>query len=284
MVKTISSLHSLLLATTLFAGKQHAVSSFQSLTSAPPPRQRNCVHSRLCQTAPSDSEAEARAKRSQKVKEDLENYPPNILEPFPEAADPKYPARGVIGQGDFVISRTGGPTPEELTDENLYRIVVRKSNVTDLEVNTLVWKCLGYRFDPEKEEWTAAEVFPKWKERFPEPPDLIGMQRIYAKEVDGASLKNNQHLIRSIPAENKNSIKGQLKPFGFTGYKVSELTPNLTRRAQCSNWLLYYREELFGRSLEELQERRRLKTEAEEKAQREAGGEKKWSPPVKEVY
>ena len=23
---------------------------------------------------------------------------------------------------------------------------------TDLEVNTLLWKCLGYRFDPEKEE------------------------------------------------------------------------------------------------------------------------------------
>ena len=107
---------------------------------------------------------------------------------------------------------------------------------------------------------------------------------MYAKEIDGPSLKNNQHLIRSIPAENKNSIKEQLKPLGFTGYKVSELTPNLTRRAQCSNWLLYYTEELFGRSLEELRERRRLKKEAEEKAQQEAGGEKPWSPPVKEVY
>ena len=84
---------------------------------------------------------------------------------------------------------------EELSNENLYRILVRRSNVTDLEVNTLVWKCLGYRFDSTTEEWTATEVFPKWKERFPTPPDLIGMQRIYSKDVDGPSLKNNQHLV-----------------------------------------------------------------------------------------
>ncbi|KAG7360386.1 DUF1823 domain containing protein [Nitzschia inconspicua] len=233
---------------------------------------------------PINGELDARAKRAQKLKEDALNYPPVILDPFPEASDPKYPVKGTIGQGDFVVSREGGPTLEELSNENLYRILVRRSNVTDLEVNTLVWKCLGYRFDPESEEWTAKEVFPKWKERFPTPPDLIGMQRIYSKDVDGPCLKNNQHLVRSIPADNKQSLKEQLKPLGFTGYKVSELTPNLTRRAQCSNWLLYYREELFGLTLEELQERRRQKKEADEKQRIESGQEKPWSPPVTEVF
>lgn len=30
------------------------------------------------------------------------------------------------------------------------------------------------------------------------------------------------------------------------------MTPNKTRRAQCANWLLFYREVLFGKSLDEL--------------------------------
>lgn len=102
------------------------------------------------------------------------DYPAIILDPFPEAADPMYAVRGTIGQGDFVVAREGGPTAQELTNENLVRILERRSKVTDLEVNTLVWKCLGYRFDAVTEQWTPDEVFPKWKKRFPDPPDLIG--------------------------------------------------------------------------------------------------------------
>ncbi|OEU07319.1 DUF1823-domain-containing protein, partial [Fragilariopsis cylindrus CCMP1102] len=153
---------------------------------------------------------------------------------------------------------------DELTNENLYQIVVRRSNVTDLEVNTLVWKCLGYRFNKNDEIWTPTKVFPKWKERYPTPPDLIGMQHIYTKEVDRDNLKNNQRLTVSVPMENKQSLKTFLRPIGFTGYKISELTPNLTRRAQCTNWLLYYREELFGYTLDELIEKRKLKRDKEE--------------------
>ena len=67
------------------------------------------------------------------------------------------------------------------------------------------------------------------------------------------------------------------------------MTPNLTRRAQCINWLLFYREELYGYTIEELKERRRLKQEkAEQEKQRkiESGEEDKeeWKPPVKEVF
>lgn len=148
-----------------------------------------------------------------------EKLKPIILEPCIEAMDPNYSVKGPVGGGEFLISRTGGPTDEELTDENLYKIIERKAN--DLEVNTLVWKCLGYRFDVDKEEWTSLEVFPKWKDRFPDPPDVIGMKRVYSKDVDGPSLRNNQALVKSIPVDNKKSyLKEYMKPFGFTGYKV----------------------------------------------------------------
>jgi hypothetical protein len=53
--------------------------------------------------------------------------------------------------------------------------------------------------------------------------------------------------------------------------------------------LLYYREELFGYTVEELNERRRIKKKAEEaeKKRLEAEGkpeEDEWKPPVTEVF
>ena len=66
--------------------------------------------------------------------------------------------------------------------------------------------------------------------------------------------------------------------------QYGELTPNLTRRAQCANWLIFYREAPFGYSVEELRERRQKKKEAEEEARKKAGKDKEWSPPIKEVY
>lgn len=89
------------------------------------------------------------------------------------------------------------------------------------QVNTLVWKCLGYRFDEQNEVWTSEKVFPKWVEKFPDPPDLIGMRREYTKEIDKPSLKSNQALVKSVPVDNKQSLKTHLRPLGFTGYKVS---------------------------------------------------------------
>ena len=142
-----------------------------------------------------------------------------ILDPFLEAANPSYINLGSVGGAEFVVTRTGGPQKEELSNENMLRIVRMECN--DLEVNTLVWKCLGYRFDPEKEEWTNEEVFPKWKEKFPTPPDFIGMQRIYSKEIDEPCLRSNQQLVRSIPSESKQQLRKHLKPLGFPGFKVS---------------------------------------------------------------
>jgi hypothetical protein len=150
--------------------------------------------------------------------EKAEKKEPIILSPNPEAADPKYSVRGAIGQGDFVISREGGPTKEELANENILRIVLSES--ADLEVNTLMWKCLGYRFDPEKEEWNNSECFPNWRENYPTPPDLIGMQRIYSPDIDKPSLRANQALVRSVPVDNKQSLKEHMKPLGWKGFQV----------------------------------------------------------------
>jgi hypothetical protein len=52
---------------------------------------------------------------------------------------------------------------------------------------------------------------------------------------------------------------------------------------------LYYREELFGYTVEELSERRRIKKEAEESEKKRFGAEGKsegdeWKPPVQEVF
>jgi hypothetical protein len=173
------------------------------------PRRSSCLRETSEQ---SDSTEDAYAKQ---------NLKPIILDPFPEAANPKYHVTAPVGEDGFLVSREGGPNKEELTDENLFKIIDRTAS--DLEVNTLVWKCLGYRFDAEAQEWTTAEVFPKWKERYPTPSDVVGMQRIYSKDVDGPCLRNNQALVRSIPVDNKKSyLKEYMNPFGFTGYQARD--------------------------------------------------------------
>ena len=167
----------------------------------------------------------------------------------------------VVPEG-FVLHRDKPePSADELTNTNMLRIIL--SMCEDEEVNELVWKCLGYRWKAETDEWDASECFPKWRERFPTPPDLVGVTRIYSKEIDGPVLKANQALVRTVPMKYKQSIREQLRPEGFNGFKLAELTPNKTRRAQCANWLLYFREALFGVSLEELQRRKAEDVEAE---------------------
>jgi hypothetical protein len=47
-------------------------------------------------------------------------------------------------------------------------------------------------------------------------------------------------------------------------YPVDGLTPNMTRRAQVANWLLYYRRELRGVTVEELQRRRQQRRALED--------------------
>eukprot|EP00959_Pyramimonas_sp_CCMP1952_P077834 1627002-Pyramimonas_sp.AAC.1 len=139
---------------------------------------------------------------------------------------------------------------DELDNWNLLKIV--HSEMPDQEVNEIVWRCLGYVRNETTLKWDPTNCFPKWAEKHPQPPDVIGVTRTYTKEVDGPVLKANQDLVRSIPMECKQNLKAVLKPYGFKGFKMEQLTPNITRRCQATNWLLYYRDYLRGKTMEQL--------------------------------
>lgn len=91
-------------------------------------------------------------------------------------------------------------------------------------------------------------------------------------------------VIKSPENDNRNIIPIAQLACCYHYHQKKELTPNLTRRAQCANWLIFYREELFGYTVEELRERRQRKKEAEELAKQKEGRGDEWSPPVREVY
>lgn len=112
-----------------------------------------------------------------------------------------------------------------LTQDTIWAIL--NNEIDDQTVNQLVWRCLGYQYDPAVDAWDGSNVAPEWREAYPEPPDFIGNRPPTVK------------LTRSIPQPHKQLLKEQL---GFTGYKVGELEPRLTRRAIAANWLLSYLE------------------------------------------
>ena len=84
---------------------------------------------------------------------------------------------------------------------------------------------------------------------------LLGVSRKYdVIEIDKPVRDASMNLMRSIPRDFKGGVRN-LEPLGlFKGYKLNELTPNKTRRAQLVNWLIYYRERLFGKTIEQLRE------------------------------
>jgi hypothetical protein len=143
----------------------------------------------------------------------------------------------------WACASSGAPaqvSAEELSDEVLRDIVLQR--VPDQEVNELAWRCLGYTRDSAVEGgWSNAGVFPNWRKNYPKPPDLIGVTRTYSREVDEPVLRAVQALQRSVPRDHKDQLKPTLKPIGWQGYKMEGLTPNMTRRAQVSTWLLYFR-------------------------------------------
>jgi Domain of unknown function (DUF1823) len=110
-----------------------------------------------------------------------------------------------------------------LSPETLWSIL--HGEIPDETVNCMLWHCLGYRYNPDAQKWDNSAVDPDWANPYPEPPDFIGNRPPTVK------------LTRSIPAEHKQLLKEEL---GFTGYKVGELNPTLTRRATAVSWLLSY--------------------------------------------
>ena len=191
---------------------------------------------------------------------------------LPARASCAWPRRCTV---PVAIERVPGPRtaalppPVDLADEVMLRIV--QQEMTDMEVNALVWKYLGYRYDSAAGTWDASGVFPNWRKNYPQPPDLVGITRTYTREVDEPVLRAVQSLQKSVAKEHKNNLRAFLKPLGWNVYKMEGLTPNMTRRAQVANWLLYYREALHGVSVEELRRRREERAAAE--AARVAAGE-----------
>jgi hypothetical protein len=154
---------------------------------------------------------------------------------------PRARARACASPGAPAQVSPAQVSPDELSNEMLRDIVLQR--IPDQEVNELAWRCLGYTRDPAVEGgWSNAGVFPNWRKNYPRPPDLIGVTRTYSREVDEPVLRAVQALQRSVPREHKDQLKPTLKPIGWQGFKMEGLTPNMTRRAQVSTWLLYFRQ------------------------------------------
>lgn len=115
------------------------------------------------------------------------------------------------------------PNLPPLSTATLWGIL--NDEIDDATVNQMIWQCLGYRYDASTQTWDGSKVAPEWRDEYPTPPDFI------------ADRPPNVKLGRSTPAANKQLLKEQL---GFQGYKIDELIPRKTRRAQISNWLLSY--------------------------------------------
>ena len=100
---------------------------------------------------------------------------------------------------------------------------ILNGEISDAQVNELVWFYLGYR--AEGEQWDLSQVPESWIQKYPIPPDFI------------ASRPATVMLTRSIPKDNKQLLKEYL---GFKGYSIDQLKPTLTRRATAVSWLLSY--------------------------------------------
>eukprot|EP01040_Poterioochromonas_malhamensis_P003881 gene3881-4148_t len=160
-------------------------------------------------------------------------------------ASPNTGSKENEGQlSSFLVDLNQPVLSAELSNSNLVKIV--NLEATDQQCNQLCWKCLGYRFNPQTGTYDNSDVFPNWKARFPHPPDLIGVKRIYDPAVDKPVRDASVALMRSIHPDFKGGVRSLVSE-GFRLYKISELTPNKTRRAQMVNWLLYYREQQPGK-------------------------------------
>lgn len=104
---------------------------------------------------------------------------------------------------------------------------ILNKEIDNQTVNSLVWHCLGYRYDEVSQTWDNSNVTEDWRNEYPNPPDFIAERPPTVK------------LTRSIPPENKQLLKEKL---GFKGYKIGEFSPIETRRATAANWLLSYME------------------------------------------
>lgn len=148
--------------------------------------------------------------------------------PLPPQTDPELPMKPGVHFKEA----------PEITADDLMAII--NGETPDAWVNEIVRTFLGWR-QMEDGTWNNENVQDVWKKSYPqEPPDFIGKEGDYTPETDKPVKFANQNLTRSIPPPYKQQLKPVMKPFGFSGWKIKDLTPNRTRRATAVNWMLYW--------------------------------------------
>ena len=112
----------------------------------------------------------------------------------------------------------------------------------------------------------SAEPWSDWRGR--EPTDF---SKILGLRPGEPRRKFKRRIVKSFKVDSGslNRRKGGRRL--RKGFKLAGLTPNMTRRAQCVNWLLYYREQLMGKTVEELRRERERDVEKENLQLRRAG-------------
>lgn len=130
-------------------------------------------------------------------------------------------------------------SPPLMTIPDLLALI--KQDTPDAWVNEIVRTFLGWRYEQETDSWDSSRVPEMWTQAYPDnPPDFIGKIDDYSPAIDRPIKLAVQRLARSVPPSYKSTLKPILKPHGFKGWKIEDLTPNRTRRATVVNWILYW--------------------------------------------
>ena len=133
--------------------------------------------------------------------------------------------------------------PLPLTVKDLLAIIL--GEMPDAWVNEILLTLLGWR-RADDEKWDNSNVPDEWRKPYPDsPPDFIGSPTNYSPAIDLPVKRAMQKLNRTIEPESKQQLKQILKPHGFKGWKINELTPNRTRRATAVNYILFWYKEHF---------------------------------------
>lgn len=128
--------------------------------------------------------------------------------------------------------------PPGLTGQDLLDII--QGRAPDAWVNEILRALLGWR-QLETGEWDDTHVETKWRDAYKQgPPDFIGRDGYYEPSFDRPVKAAVTNLTRSVPPKYKPVFREVTQPLGFKGWRIHQLTPNLTRRAQAVNWIVYW--------------------------------------------
>lgn len=149
-------------------------------------------------------------------------------------------------------------TAEELEDARLLQLLLQKR---DEELNVLAWKCLGYRYINYGAgyAWDTTYVFPKWRQRYPIPPDLVGVSGDTPETIAAV-----EFLASTTAEKYQDAVERHCKSQGLR-YIGKQVNPAATRKVQVTQWLMFYRDEYFGVPMEELQRRKQQQQQAHKK-------------------